>query len=54
MENFCMEMLDVERTYHHSNEWILKLLIIQLCVDVNTGQPAPISWVRVIPANGIF
>jgi len=45
MESFCMEMLDVERTYHHSNEWILKLLIIQLCVDVNTGQPAPISWV---------
>lgn len=46
--------IDSQRTCHHSNEWILKLLVIQLCVDVDTGQPAAISWVWVIPAYDIF
>ena len=40
--------------YHHRDEWVLELLVRHLSVDVDTGQPTPVSWMRVIPANRVL
>ena len=40
--------------HHNSYPWLLKLLIQHLCTDVNTGEPAAITGMAVVPAQGIF
>lgn len=38
-------------THDDSNERVLELLVIHLSVHVDTRQPAPVSWMRVVPSN---
>ena len=39
---------------NNSQKWLLILLVEHLCWNINTGEPAAITRMRVIPANHIF
>lgn len=40
--------------YNNSNPRFLELLIQHLCTDVDTGKPATVTGVTVVPAQGIL
>lgn len=40
--------------YHNCNKRVLELLIGHLGVDIDTRKPATISWMRVIPSDGVL
>ena len=41
-------------TYHNCNKWFLKLLIQHLCAHVDSREPAAVTRVTVVPADGIL
>lgn len=41
-------------TYDKRNKGILELLVLHLSVDIDTGEPATVSWMRVVPSNSVL
>lgn len=43
-----------KQSYHNGYKRLLKLLVEHLSADINTRQPATITGVTVIPADGVL
>lgn len=41
-------------SHHDSHERLLKLLVEHLSADVDAGEPASVTRVAVVPANGVL
>lgn len=45
---------DLKQSYHNGYKRLLKLLVEHLSADIDTRQPASITGVTVIPADGVL